>query len=54
MSNPWVQPNPRGLGWVWLDTRNGLGWIFFKPPWWVELKETSQPNPCTPLLAIGF
>ena len=46
LSNPRVQPDPCGLGWV------GLGWIFFDSPWWVGSKNPlnlTQPDPCTPL-----
>ena len=53
MLNPWVQPDPCGLGWVGLMWWVGLGWIFFDPLWWVGWKNPlnpTQPNPCTPLL----
>ena len=43
MSNPWVQPDPCGL-----DLCDGLGWIFFYPPWWVGSKNPLNPTHAHP------
>ena len=53
-----IRPNLIHVGWVRLDLCDGLGWIelnFFKPPWWVGLKNLFnpiQPDPLTPLFLI--
>ena len=56
LSNPWIQPDPCGLGWVRLMRCVELGWIFFNPPWWVGSKNPfnpTQPNLCTSLINIS-
>ena len=46
LSNPWVQPNPCGLSWIYV-----IDWVWLNFFWpttvgWVK---KPQPNPCTPL-----
>ena len=50
-----TRPNPTHMGWVGLNLCDGLGWIFFDPPWWISSKNPfnlTQPDPCTPLEQI--
>ena len=42
LSNPWIQPNSYGLGWVGLDLCDELGWVEF------FLTHLESKNPLNP------
>ena len=50
MSNSWVQPDPYGfgLGWTYVMGWVGLNFFWHTIVGWV--KNSPQPDPCTPLL----